>query len=215
MRPTQTPTACFLLCTFKHVWIHASEFLKMLKAAALVLPVPNPGIRCSSRGESGAVTYSRQRLNLKLHNRPRFASSTVQSVDLSSAVGSSPELGPYQCTITHRHIHVLSFIACGVAISATWLFCSAIPTLLAFRRAAESLEKLMDATREELPDTMAAVRLSGMEISDLTTELNDLGQEITQGIRNSTRSVRVAEERLRQLTNMTPTSGGPKRNGDT
>lgn len=178
----------------------------MLKAAALVLPVPNPEIRCSSRGESGAVAYSRQCLNLKLHNRPRFASSTVQSVDLSSAVGSSPELGPYQYTITHRHIHVLSFIACGVAISATWLFCSAIPTLLAFRRAAESLEKLMDATREELPDTMAAVRLSGMEISDLTTELNDLGQEITQGIRNSTRAVRVAEERLRQLTNMTQTT---------
>lgn len=45
----------------------------------------------------------------------------------------------------------------------------------AFRRAAESLEKLLDVTREELPDTMAAVRLSGMEISDLTMELSDLG----------------------------------------
>lgn len=45
----------------------------------------------------------------------------------------------------------------------------------AFKRAAESLEKLMDVTREELPDTMAAVRLSGMEISDLTMELSDLG----------------------------------------
>lgn len=50
----------------------------------------------------------------------------------------------------------------------TWL-------LKAFKRAAESLEKLMDATREELPDTMAAIRLSGMEISDLTMELSDLG----------------------------------------
>lgn len=45
----------------------------------------------------------------------------------------------------------------------------------AFKRAAESLEKLMDVMREELPGTMAAVRLSGMEISDLTTELSDLG----------------------------------------
>ncbi|XP_073293443.1 uncharacterized protein [Primulina huaijiensis] len=189
----------------------------MLKEAALVLPVPSPGIRGSSRGGTGAVTYSRRRLSLKLHNRPRFASSTVQSVDLSSAVGSSPQLRPYQYTFTHRHIHVLSFIACGVAISATWLFCSAIPTLLAFRRAAESLEKLMDATREELPDTMAAIRLSGMEISDLTTELNDLGQEITQGIRNSTRAVRVTEERLRQLTDMTPSTSvqvvAPKETG--
>ena len=50
--------------------------------------------------------------------------------------------------------------------------------LKAFRRAAESLEKLLDVTREELPDTMAAVRLSGMEISDLTMELSDLGYYI-------------------------------------
>ena len=106
--------------------------------------------------------------------------------------------------------------------------------LKAFKRAAESLEKLLDVTREELPGTMAAVRLSGMEISDLTMELSDLGlafsfdhsydvispscsyicrinefpfccsQEITQGVRNSTRAVRMAEERLRGLTNMTP-----------
>ncbi|XP_049403573.1 uncharacterized protein LOC125867186 [Solanum stenotomum] len=91
------------------------------------------------------------------------------------------------------------------AISATWLFFSAIPTLLAFRRAAESLEKLMDVTREELPDTMAAVRLSGMEISDLTMELSDIGQGLTQGVRSSTRAVRLAEERLRQFSS-TPQS---------
>ena len=105
----------------------------------------------------------------------------------------------------------------------------------AFKRASESMEKLMDVVREELPDTMAAVRLSGMEISDLTMELSDLGlasklhhfslltkffhlfphfplnsligfcsQEITQGVKSSTRAVRVVEERLRRLTNMGP-----------
>jgi hypothetical protein len=42
------------------------------------------------------------------------------------------------------------------------------------RRAAISMEKLADVAREELPSTMAAIRLSGMEISDLTLELNDL-----------------------------------------
>lgn len=42
------------------------------------------------------------------------------------------------------------------------------------RRAAISLSKLADTAREELPSTMAAVRLSGMEISDLTLELSDL-----------------------------------------
>ncbi|KAK9166569.1 hypothetical protein Scep_001760 [Stephania cephalantha] len=126
---------------------------------------------------------------------------------LTSSVGS-PQLGSHfapQWNLTHRHVFILSSLACAVAISASWLFFSAIPTLLAFRKASESLEKLMDAATEELPDTMAAIRLSGMEISDLTMELSDLGQEITRGVRNSTQVVRVAEERLRRLTTMAPT----------
>jgi hypothetical protein len=45
----------------------------------------------------------------------------------------------------------------------------------ALKNAARAFEKLADSAREELPGTMAAVRLSGMEISDLTMELNDLG----------------------------------------
>lgn len=124
------------------------------------------------------------------------------SSGFTSAVGSPPvHLSP--TILSQRHITVLNILACAVAISATWLFCSAIPALLAFKRAAESLEKLLDVTREELPDTMAAVRLSGMEISDLTMELSDLGQEITQGVKRSTRAVHVAEEKLRHFANMT------------
>lgn len=37
----------------------------------------------------------------------------------------------------------------------------------------------MDVTAEELPNTMAAVRLSGMEISELTMELSDLGSVLS------------------------------------
>ncbi|KAG8383454.1 hypothetical protein BUALT_Bualt04G0014900 [Buddleja alternifolia] len=182
---------------------------------ALRLQVSSPGLTtCNSEGNAAAVVSSRRRLSLRLPDRRRFASFTVQSIEsaasepsvssqLTSTVRSSA-LHPSHWILTQRHVHFLSFVACAAAISAAWLFCSAIPTLLAFKRAAESLEKLMDVTREELPDTMAAVRLSGMEISDLTMELSDLGQEITQGVRSSTRAVRLAEERLRRLTNMTP-----------
>lgn len=145
----------------------------------------------------------------------RIASLSVQShSDVSllsseqsytSAVGA-PSLQFSQRNLTDRHVFCLYVIASAVAVSASWLFFSAIPALLAFKRAAESLEKLMDVTREELPDTMAAVRLSGMEISDLTMELSDLGQEITQGVRNSTKVVRVAEEGLRRLTDINPSA---------
>ncbi|XP_055811005.1 uncharacterized protein LOC129880819 isoform X3 [Solanum dulcamara] len=166
---------------------------------------------------------SGRRFSIRLR-QPQLASLSVQSEtasssevlitsNLNSTVGSSSAPQLSQCTLTHRHIHILNFIACATAISATWLFFSAIPALLAFRRAAESLEKLMDVTREELPDTMAAVRLSGLEISDLTMELSDIGQGLTQGVRRSTRAVRLAEERLRQFSSM-PQSGSTSPNGD-
>ncbi|KAK6150491.1 hypothetical protein DH2020_015423 [Rehmannia glutinosa] len=191
----------------------------MLNASRL--QVLNPaGFHCNCQGNA-AIVSSRRQLSLRLPARRHFASFSIQSVENASCepsvssqfistVGSPTAFHPAHFTLTHRHIHFLSFFACAAAISATWLFCSAIPTLLsclvekAFKRAAESLEKLMDTTREELPDTMAAVRLSGMEISDLTMELSDLGQEITQGVKSSTRAVRLAEERLRRLTNMNP-----------
>ncbi|KAM3281862.1 putative protein isoform X1 [Capsicum chacoense] len=148
------------------------------------------------------------RFSIRLR-RSQLASISAHSENVSSSeplitsIGSSsvpPQLS--QWNLTQRHVNILSFIACTTAISATWLFVSAIPTLLAFRRAAESLEKLMYVTREELPDTMAAVRLSGMEISDLTMELSDIGQGLTQGVRSSTRAVHLAEERLRQFSSM-------------
>ncbi|KAL5753741.1 hypothetical protein ACOSP7_021961 [Xanthoceras sorbifolium] len=144
-----------------------------------------------------------RRLTASVSAQPEYASEPSTSSQYTSSVGSSP-LQLSQWNLTQRHVLMLNVIACAAAVSVTWLFFSAIPTLLAFKRAAESLEKLMDVTREELPDTMAAVRLSGMEISDLTMELSDLGQEITQGVRSSTRAVRLAEERLRGLTNMAP-----------
>lgn len=154
---------------------------------------------------------SRRFLSLSLRFCSGAASEPSQS-DFTSTVESSSSLQLSQFNFTGRHIFWLNVIACTVAVSTTWLFFSAIPALLAFKRAAESLEKLLDVTREELPDTMAAVRLSGMEISDLTMELSDLGQEITQGVRNSTRAVRLAEERLRGLTNMSPSGGSNSEN---
>ncbi|XP_031474811.1 uncharacterized protein LOC116247008 isoform X2 [Nymphaea colorata] len=132
------------------------------------------------------------------------ASTSFCVTDLSSSIGTPPSTFT-QWSLDQRHMLALNAVACVAALSASWLLFSAIPTLLAFKRAAESMEKLLDATREELPNTMAAVRLTGMEISDLTMELSDLGQEITEGVRNSTRAVRIAEERLRHLTSMTTT----------
>ncbi|XP_062098142.1 uncharacterized protein LOC133804007 isoform X2 [Humulus lupulus] len=195
----------------------------MFCSMKLQLPKPAINLDCN-HSFSGSIRSDRLSHDLRLPARPRrylsvkseygAAGSSVPS-HFTATVGTSSlssSLQLSQWNLTHRHVVMLNVVACAVAVSATWLFCSAIPALLAFKRAAESLEKLMDVMREELPDTMAAVRLSGMEISDLTMELSDLGQEITQGVRSSTRAVRVAEERLRGLTNMTSRGGNQFKN---
>ncbi|GJP81239.1 hypothetical protein CLOP_g11402 [Closterium sp. NIES-67] len=67
-----------------------------------------------------------------------------------------------------------------------------LPAVTAVRRAAQAVERLAATAREELPGTMAAVRLSGMEISDLTMELSDLSHEISQGVRSPARASRLS-----------------------
>ncbi|XP_077229630.1 uncharacterized protein LOC143862464 [Tasmannia lanceolata] len=94
---------------------------------------------------------------------------------------------------------LLAFVACTTSIAFTSLVVVAVPTLHAMGRAAISLSKLADTTREELPSTMAAIRLSGMEISDLTLELNDLSQEVADGVRKSAQTVQAAEAGIRQI----------------
>ncbi|XP_031478356.1 uncharacterized protein LOC116249274 [Nymphaea colorata] len=94
---------------------------------------------------------------------------------------------------------LLAFVACTTSIAFTSLVVAAIPTLFAMGRAATSLSKLADAAREELPSTMAAIRLSGMEISDLTLELSDLSREIADGVTKSAQAVQAAEAGIRQI----------------
>nr|KAJ0227960.1 hypothetical protein LSAT_V11C100016320 [Lactuca sativa] len=104
------------------------------------------------------------------------------SADISNCDhnGKSPTFGNPASHSETRSSSSPPLTSKSTMISATWLFCSAIPTLLAFKRAAESLEKLLNVTREELPDTMVVVRLSGMEISDLTMAVVRLsGMEIS------------------------------------
>ncbi|KAG0557195.1 hypothetical protein KC19_11G109300 [Ceratodon purpureus] len=98
-----------------------------------------------------------------------------------------------------KQLVVISFSAFVTAGFMTLLLGAAIPSLLAIKKAAEALEKLADTAREELPSTMAAIRLSGMEISDLTMELNDLGQEISKGVKSSARALNAAESGMRQV----------------
>ncbi|KIZ04827.1 hypothetical protein MNEG_3135 [Monoraphidium neglectum] len=77
------------------------------------------------------------------------------------------------------------------------LLLAAIPVLLAAARAAHRAEALLRTIEAEIPDTMASMRLSGMELSDCLTELGALGSDLIGGVRASARMLSAAEQGVR------------------
>ncbi|GAB2269118.1 hypothetical protein Dimus_004047 [Dionaea muscipula] len=69
----------------------------------------------------------------------------------------------------------------------------------AMGRAATTFSRLADIAGEELPSTMATMRLSSLEISDLTLELSELSQEASDGITKSAQAVKAAEVEICQI----------------
>ena len=67
----------------------------------------------------------------------------------------------------------LSFSLFLVAISLTSVLIVAFPAFQDLAKAARSAEKLCDLLYREFPPTLEAIRLTGLEISELTDDLND------------------------------------------
>jgi uncharacterized protein YoxC len=60
-----------------------------------------------------------------------------------------------------------------VAVSLTAVLVAALPALRELSRAARSAEKLFDTLNRELPPTLESIRLTGMELTDLTDDLSE------------------------------------------
>lgn len=108
-------------------------------------------------------------------------------------------ISPPKLSFSDQVFFLLVFIAGTTCAAFASLVVAAVPTLFAMRRAAISLSKLADTAREELPSTMAAIRLSGMEVSDLILELSDMSEEIADGVKKSTQAVKAAEAGVRKI----------------
>ncbi len=74
-----------------------------------------------------------------------------------------------------------------VAVSLTAVLVAAVPALQEIARAARSIEKLADTLSRELPPTLEAIRLTGLEISDLT-------DDITEGVKSAGQVVKQVDQ---------------------
>lgn len=76
-----------------------------------------------------------------------------------------------------------------VAVSLTAVLVVALPVLQEIGRAARSVEKLADTLRRELPPTLEAIRLTGLEISDLT-------DDVSEGVKSAGQVVKQVDQTL-------------------
>ncbi|HEY9645384.1 MAG TPA: hypothetical protein V6C88_03390, partial [Chroococcidiopsis sp.] len=85
-----------------------------------------------------------------------------------------------------------------VAVSLTAVLVVALPALRELARAARSAEKLFDTLSRELPPTLEAIRLTGMEISDLTDEMSDGVQSASRVVKQVDRSLKTAKKQAKK-----------------
>lgn len=103
----------------------------------------------------------------------------------------------------------LAFVACSLSGALAACLLAAIPALLALKRAADELAALAATLREEVPDTAAAVRLSGLELSDAIEEVGGLTADVGSGLRSSARALAAAEAGVRAVGSAVRTRAFP------
>ena len=86
-----------------------------------------------------------------------------------------------------------------VAVSLTAVLVAALPALQELGRAARSIEKLADTLRRELPPTLEAIRLTGLEISDLTDDVSEGVKSAGQVVKQVDQSISGAKNQAQKV----------------
>lgn len=76
-----------------------------------------------------------------------------------------------------------------VAVSLTAVLAAALPAFRELARASRSAEKFFDTLSRELPPTLEAIRLTGLEITDLT-------DDVSEGIQSANRVAKQVDQSL-------------------
>jgi hypothetical protein len=86
-----------------------------------------------------------------------------------------------------------------VAVSLTAVLVTLIPAVQALARAARSVEKLADTLAREFPPTLEAIRLTGMEISELTDDVSEGVQSAGEVVKQVDRTLGTAKKQAQNV----------------
>ena len=90
-----------------------------------------------------------------------------------------------------------------VAASLSAVLIAALPALQALARAARSLEKLADTLSREFPPTLETIRMTGLEISELTDDVSEGVQSAGQVVKQVDRSIDTAKKQAQKVQSTT------------
>ncbi|XP_072997851.1 uncharacterized protein [Typha latifolia] len=112
---------------------------------------------------------------------PPLLSSQHSKTTLLSSQSSPP---PFPTDLGFRRdpelgLLALLFVLSAVVGSFFSLAIVSLPVMSAFKRLEVSANKLSKVVSEEVPGTLSSLKLSGLEINDLTSQLNSLRQKIS------------------------------------
>lgn len=93
----------------------------------------------------------------------------------------------------------LGFSLLLVAISLTAVFVALIPAVQEIARAARSIEKLADTLSRELPPTLESIRLTGIQISELTDDVTEGVQSAGQVVKQVDQSLGSAKQQAKKV----------------
>ncbi|WP_264322707.1 DUF948 domain-containing protein [Zarconia navalis] len=86
-----------------------------------------------------------------------------------------------------------------VALSLVMVLAALIPAVRELQRAARSVEKLADTLSRELPPTLEAIRLTGLEITELTEDVSDGVKSAGEAVQQVNQSVTRVKKQTRQV----------------
>ncbi|MBE9031975.1 DUF948 domain-containing protein [filamentous cyanobacterium LEGE 11480] len=90
-----------------------------------------------------------------------------------------------------------------VAISIAAILMTMIPAIKELGRAAQGAEKLFDTLNRELPPTLEAIRLTSLELTELTDDMTDSIQSVGQVAQQVDSSVATAKAQTKQVATTT------------
>ncbi|XFA72279.1 hypothetical protein RYO59_000503 [Thermosynechococcaceae cyanobacterium Okahandja] len=85
-----------------------------------------------------------------------------------------------------------------VAVCLAAVLAAAIPAFMELARAARSAEKLFDTLGRELPPTLEAIRLTGLEISDLTDDISQGVESAGSVVKQVDQSIAAAKRQVQE-----------------